>query len=64
MGLQDSVDFFRTQLASIVKGIEGISKSMVTFRAFKSLMTFGCTPMFMSLKMTAKWAFHRFITQL
>ncbi len=64
MGLQDSMDFFRTQLASIVKGIESISKSMVTFGAFKSLMTFGSAPMFMSFEMTAEWAVHRFITQL
>jgi hypothetical protein len=63
MGLQDSVNFFRTELASIVEGIKGVTKSMVTFRAFKSLMTFGSTAMFMSLEMTAEWTFHKFRSQ-
>jgi len=63
MGLQDSVNFFRTELASIVEGIKGVTKSMVTFRAFKSLMTFGSTAMFMSLETTAEWTFHKFRSQ-
>jgi hypothetical protein len=49
----DSMNFFKTELASTVEDIKGVTKGTVTLRALKSLMTFGSTAMFLSLEMTA-----------
>lgn len=59
MSLQNRVDFFGTQLAPVVKSIEGISEGVVTDGAFEPLLPFASAPMFMSFKMSAEWAFHR-----
>ena len=57
------LNFFGTELPSIVEGIKGVTKGMVTFSTFKSLMTFGSTAMFRSLEITAESTFHRFRSQ-
>lgn len=59
MGLQNRVNFLRTQLASVVESIKGISEGIVTSGALKALLAFRGAAMFMSFKMTAEWAFHR-----
>lgn len=58
--LQNRMDFLGAVLATVVEGIEGISKAMVTGGALEALMAFGSTTMFMSFEMTAEWAFHKF----
>jgi hypothetical protein len=58
MRLKNALNLARAQLATIVQGIERVSKRLLTARAAIPLMPTACFTMFMRFRMLTKPTFH------
>jgi hypothetical protein len=59
MGLQDVMNFCCTHLPSIVQGVKGVGKRMLTSRTLEALDSFRCCAMLVNMVMVAEGSFHK-----